>query len=126
MPQPASPPVKPAVKPAITPAKPRVKPPRAQPRPKDPDPDPMWHVVLLNDDDHTYDYVIEMLQSIFGYELEKGYKMACEVDEKGRVIVATCHKELAELRQEQIQDYGPDPRLAKSKGSMQAEIMPAA
>lgn len=86
----------------------------------------MWHVILLNDDDHTYDYVIEMLQSIFGYDLERGYRLAREVDENGRVIVATCHKELAELRQEQIHEFGPDPRLPKTQNSMRAEIEPAA
>ena len=26
---------------------------------------PLFHVVLLDDDDHTYDYVIEMLQKLF-------------------------------------------------------------
>lgn len=117
LPQPAAPVIKPGVKPAR---------PRGKPKPKRPDPEPLWHVILLNDDDHTYDYVIEMLQSIFGYDIEKGFKMACEVDQNGRVIVVTCHKELAELRQEQIHEYGPDPRSKGSKGSMRAEIQPAA
>ncbi len=26
---------------------------------------PLYHVVLLDDDDHTYDYVVEMLTKIF-------------------------------------------------------------
>ncbi len=26
---------------------------------------PLFHVVLLDDDDHTYDYVVEMLQKLF-------------------------------------------------------------
>jgi len=56
------------------------------------------HVVLHDDDDHTYDYVIEMLRAIFGYDLDKAYAMTREVDMTGRVIVATVHKELAELR----------------------------
>jgi ATP-dependent Clp protease adaptor protein ClpS len=42
------------------------------------------------------------------------------------VIVVTTHKELAELRQEQIQSYGADPRLPESTGSMRAVIEPAA
>ena len=67
-----------------------------------------------------------MLNSIFGYDFEKGYIMAKEVDENGRVIVATVHKELAELRQEQILEYGPDPSMPESPGSMRAEIEPAA
>lgn len=118
-------PVHAPVAPAVKPAKPRVLPPtKSKPAPVEPE--PLWHVILLNDEEHTYEYVIEMLTAIFTYDVEKAYKMAKEVDENGRVIVATCHKELAELRLEQILEYGPDPRIPGSKGSMRAEIEPAA
>lgn len=100
--------------------------PRIQTLPAKPVPEPLWHVILLNDDLHSVDYVIEMLQSIFGYSVDKGFRMAREVHENGRVIVATVHKELAELRLEQILDYGPDPGIPESPGSMNAEIEPAA
>lgn len=105
-----------------SPARPRTAP--VQPK-QLPEQEPPYHVILLDDDFHTYEYVIEMLQSIFAYSVEKGFQLAKEVDRNGRVIVATAHKELAELRQEQIHDYGPDPRLASSKGSMSAIIEPA-
>ncbi len=108
----------------VAPAKPRVLPP-AKPQPAPPVPEPLWHVILLNDDDHTYDYVIAMLQSIFGYNTEKCFDMAKQVDDNGRVIVATVHKELAELRQEQIHEFGPDPSIKGSATSMRAEIEPA-
>ena len=26
----------------------------------------LYHVIILNDDEHTYEYVIEMLQNVFG------------------------------------------------------------
>jgi ATP-dependent Clp protease adaptor protein ClpS len=87
--------------------------------------EPLYHVVLHDDDDHTYDYVIEMLRAIFGYDLDKAYAMTREVDMAGRVIVATVHKELAELRVEQIQEYGPDHRMRHSPGSMKASMEPA-
>lgn len=90
-----------------------------------PEHEPPYHVILHNDDDHTYEYVIIMLHDIFGYEPAKGYAMAKEVDTQGRVIVATVHKELAELRVEQIQAYGPDRRMKQSKGSMTATMEPA-
>lgn len=111
-----------------TPVKPKPAPPRIAPvQPKQlPDQEPPYHVILFDDDDHTYEYVIEMLQAVFGHPIERGYQMAREVDENGRVICATVHKELAELRLEQIHDYGPDPRLPKCKGSMSATIEPAA
>jgi ATP-dependent Clp protease adaptor protein ClpS len=86
---------------------------------------PPYHVILLNDDDHTYEYVITMLQVLFGHPREKGFAMAKEVDTTGRVIVLTTSKEHAELKQEQIHSYGPDPLLARSAGSMSAVIEPA-
>jgi len=83
---------------------------------------PLWHVVLLDDDDHTYAYVIEMLGKLFGYDREKAYRMACEVDSTGRVIVDTTTFERAEFKQQQIHAYGPDWRLGHSAGSMTAVL----
>ena len=86
---------------------------------------PPYHVILLDDDDHTYDYVIHMLQTLFGHPVEMGFKMAKEVDSSGRVIVDTTTKERAELKRDQIHAFGPDPRLARCKGSMWSTIEPA-
>lgn len=86
---------------------------------------PLWHVVLIDDDDHTYEYVIEMLGRLFGHSLEKAFKMACEVDSAGRVIVETTVYERAEFKQQQIHGYGPDWRLERSAGSMTAVLEPA-
>ena len=36
---------------------------------------------------HAYQYVIEMLGDIFRYSPQKAFRMACEVDTQGRVIV---------------------------------------
>jgi len=41
------------------------------------------NVILLDDDDHTYEYVIEMLCKLFGHSQEIAYRMACEVDATG-------------------------------------------
>jgi ATP-dependent Clp protease adaptor protein ClpS len=86
---------------------------------------PPYNVILLNDDDHTYEYVIAMLQTLFGYPPEKGFQMAKEVDTTGRVIVLTTTKEHAELKRDQIHAFGPDSRLKRCKGSMSAMIEPA-
>ena len=32
---------------------------------------PPYNVVLLDDDDHSYAYVIEMLGDVFGYDVDK-------------------------------------------------------
>jgi ATP-dependent Clp protease adaptor protein ClpS len=86
---------------------------------------PPYNVVLLNDDDHSYDYVIIMLQQLFGHPPERGYQMAKEVDTSGRVIVLTTTMEHAELKRDQIHAFGPDPLIARCKGSMSATIEPA-
>ncbi len=86
---------------------------------------PPYNVVLLNDDDHSYDYVIAMLQQLFGHPPEKGFLLAKEVDTSGRVIVLTTTREHAELKQDQIHAFGPDPMIPRCKGSMSAVIEPA-
>jgi ATP-dependent Clp protease adaptor protein ClpS len=86
---------------------------------------PLYHVVLLNDNVHTYDYVIGMLQELFDHPVEKGFLMAREVDSTGRVVVLTTTKEQAELKRDEIHTFGADPLLPRSKGSMSAIIDPA-
>ena len=83
---------------------------------------PPYHVVLLNDDDHSYQYVIVMLKELFGHPVEKGFKLAEMVDKKGRAIVLTTTLEHAELKQDQIHAYGADASIPRCKGSMSAEL----
>jgi ATP-dependent Clp protease adaptor protein ClpS len=85
----------------------------------------LYHVVLLDDDEHTYDYVIEMLQKLFVLSAELALQHAVEVDTTGRTIVITCEKPEAEFARDQIHAYGADPRMPKSKGSMSAVLVPA-
>lgn len=87
---------------------------------------PLYNVVLLDDDDHTYEYVIEMLGAIFLLPPTVAFKHAVEVDTTGRTIVMTCEREQAEFGRDQIQAYGADPRMPRSQGSMSAVVEPAA
>jgi ATP-dependent Clp protease adaptor protein ClpS len=86
---------------------------------------PLFHVVLLNDDDHSYEYVIEMLQRLFFFSHDRAYAHAVEVDFTGRTIVFTGSKEEAEFAQGQIHGYGADPRIPHCRGAMTAIIEPA-
>lgn len=85
----------------------------------------LWRVVLLDDDHHTYEYVIAMMKSVFGYQPEKGFLIAQTVDRFGRAVCTTTHKELAELKRDQIHAFGRDPLMIECKGSMTAIIEPA-
>ena len=86
---------------------------------------PQYRVVLLDDNDHTYDYVIEMLQKIFIFSLDQAYRHAEEVDRVGRTVLITCELREAEFARDQIHAYGPDWRLPRSQGSMSAVVEPA-
>ena len=86
---------------------------------------PQFHVVLLDDDENTYEYVIEMLQKLFFVSKSQAFQNAVEVDTTGRTIVITCELPQAEFAQSQIHSYGADWRMPKSKGSMRAILEPA-
>jgi ATP-dependent Clp protease adaptor protein ClpS len=86
---------------------------------------PRYHVILWNDDDHTYDYVIGMMQQLFGYPRERGRQIADEVDTQGRAVVLTTTREHAELKRDQIHAFGKDNQVDGCQGSMWATVEPA-
>ena len=86
---------------------------------------PPYHVILHDDNDHTYAYVIAMLQRLFGHSIEQAYQLALEVDTTGRAVVDTTTFERAELKRDQIHAHGRDPRINNCAGSMSATIEPA-
>ncbi len=86
---------------------------------------PPYHVILMDDDDHTYDYVIGMLRKLFGHPAERAFKLAEEVDQSGRVIVDTTTLERAEFKRDQVHAFGRDWRIPRCAGSMGATIEPA-
>ena len=81
-----------------------------------------WKVVLWDDDDHTYAYVVEMLVEVCSMSKEKAFYHAVEVDTEKKTIVFNGELEHAEHIQERILAYGPDPRMDSSKGSMTATL----
>ena len=89
---------------------------------KKPKRQPRYHVLLWNDEDHTYEYVIVMLHELFGHPPEKGFQIAQEVDLRGKAIVLTTTMEHAELKRDQIKAYGKDPGIKACAGSMSSTI----
>ncbi|MFO0891508.1 MAG: ATP-dependent Clp protease adaptor ClpS [Isosphaeraceae bacterium] len=86
---------------------------------------PPYHVIILNDEDHTFDYVIEMLIKLFAHSVTRAKDLTWQIHSRGKAIVYTTHKEKAELKCEQVRSYGPDPRLGRSKCSLRCYIEPA-
>ena len=83
---------------------------------------PRYHVVLWDDNHHSYEYVIVMMHELFGHPLEKGFLIAKEVDSSGRAIVLTTTLEHAELKRDQIHSFGRDRAISACKGSMSATL----
>ena len=69
---------------------------------------PPYAVVVLNDDVHTFEYVIRTFMKVFGYSKPKCFQLANTVHQQGRAIVWTGPKEVAELKRDQILGAGPD------------------
>ncbi|MBM4003193.1 MAG: ATP-dependent Clp protease adaptor ClpS [Planctomycetes bacterium] len=85
---------------------------------------PRYKVILWDDNDHSFDYVIGMMRVLFGHPSVKGRQIADEVDSTGRAICLTTTLEHAELKRDQILSYGGDPRASSSGRSMKASIEP--
>ena len=85
---------------------------------------PLFHVVLLDDDEHTADYVVEMLCKLFVLARAEALRKARQVHKSGRSIVITCELEEAQFGRDQIHAFGPDRRNPKCTGSMRAIVEP--
>jgi ATP-dependent Clp protease adaptor protein ClpS len=64
---------------------------------------PPYNVVILNDEEHTFDYVVELLIKLFAHTLPRAEELTWQIHSRGRAIVYTTHKEKAELKR----DKGP-------------------
>lgn len=82
---------------------------------------PRYHVILWDSDDHTFEYVGQMLRELFGHTEQECKTIAKTVDAEGRGVVITTTKEHAELKRDQIHAYGKDS-IEGSKGSMWSTI----
>ena len=87
---------------------------------------PRYHVILWDDDEHSYEYVMLMMQELFGHELERGFEIAKRIDSDGRSVVLTTTMEHAELKRDQIHGYGRDVLIERCQGAMSASIEPEA
>ena len=86
---------------------------------------PRYNVILWDDDDHSYEYVVLMMRQLFGHSYTRGFELAKCVDSQGRAICLTTTKEHAELKRDQIHAFGKDVLIKRCAGSMSATIEPA-
>lgn len=85
----------------------------------------MYNVVLLDDNDHTYEYVAAMLSELLRCGRDEAWAMAYELDGLGHVVLLTTSRASARKQQQRIHTFGRDWRLPRSKGSMTSILVPA-
>lgn len=69
---------------------------------------PPYAVIVENDDQHTFLYVIEALMKVCGHAPEKGFLLAQQIHTQGKAVVWSGTMELAELKRDQLRGFGPD------------------
>jgi|SRR5690606_26635565 len=74
---------------------------------------PPYAVIVENDDLHTFDYVILALMKVCGHSQLKALELAMEVHVSGRAVVWSGALEVAELKRDQIREFGPDTFASK-------------
>jgi ATP-dependent Clp protease adaptor protein ClpS len=73
-----------------------------------PKPQPPYAVIVHNDEEHTFPYVIELLKKVCGHPTAKAVQLTFQVHNQGKAIVWSGALEVAELKRDQIRGYGPD------------------
>ena len=51
--------------------------------------DSVYNVVMFNDDVTPFEYVIAVLNEVFGYPVEEGFAISIHIHQNGKAIVAT-------------------------------------
>lgn len=86
---------------------------------------PPYHVILENDDLHSFEFVIEVLRKAIGCNEQRAIAFTTEAHTKGRAIVWTGSKEVAELKAEQIQSFHEIRADGRKLGPLGVMIEPA-
>lgn len=86
---------------------------------------PPYNVILENDDHHSMEFVIGVLQKALGYTEQKAYQLMLMAHETGQAIVWTGSKEVAELKQEQMLSFHEIKPNGQKLGPLGVRIEPA-
>ena len=71
-------------------------------------PPSMYKVILLNDDYTPMEFVVDVLQKFFSYDVERATQLMLTVHYKGQAICGTFTAEVAETKVALVNQYAKD------------------
>ena len=74
-------------------------------RPQKTKPPQMYQVVVLNDDYTPMEFVIEVLENLFGHTHERATQIMLKVHTEGRGVCGVFPRDVALMKVEQVGDY---------------------
>ncbi len=81
---------------------------------------PRWRILGINDDVTPMEYVVMLLQEVFGKTHDAAFKIMMEVHERGAAVFYVGTREVCELKVEQVQTMNE-----KHKQKLQVRMEPA-
>ena len=86
---------------------------------------PPYHVILENDDFHSFEFVIDVLRKALGLTEQQAFQYTQLAHRTGRAVVWTGNKEVAELKMEQMQSFHEIRSDGAKLGALSVTIEPA-
>jgi ATP-dependent Clp protease adaptor protein ClpS len=87
---------------------------------------PPYNVLLMNDEHHSCEWVVEVLMKAMGYSTEKAVQLMWQAHTAGQAVVWTGPKEVAELKHDQLRSFHEISELqARNLGPLECRIEPA-
>ncbi|HYV38977.1 MAG TPA: ATP-dependent Clp protease adaptor ClpS [Gemmataceae bacterium] len=85
---------------------------------------PPYNVILDNDDFHSFEFVLEVLRKVLGCTEQRAFQLTEEAHTKGRAVIWSGAKEVAEFKLEQVQSCH-ETRGSLKLGPLSCSLEPA-
>ena len=89
-----------------------------------PKPQPPYAVILHNDDVNTMPFVVGVLRKVFHYGRVKSIKLMLQAHLKGRAVIWSGMREVAELKADQVKSCGGDPAALRPASALNVSVEP--
>ncbi len=86
---------------------------------------PPYNVILMNDDVHSFEFVISVLRKAIGCDEPRAFQLTEQAHSRGRAVIWTGAKEVAEFKVEQIRTFHETRADGAKLGPLDCDIEPA-